>query len=294
MWAKKASSDCYSLISTSISNKGGRLGLHPAISGFPFSSKASDSPPPALGPAPFDPHRRHVQARNFASAAGVPPRQPPVSAAVPAAAPGMDYLSLFQPAYGNALTGLGAFSPGSVLKVYPLPRFVLKEDIIHHLRGSNVQPESIKFVYNTTFRPDYVQFDVDSASTQRQIMKRLQERGRLGCRYLKAEVSPPVPWTFVDAALKDSPRGRTLVMYNVSANTDFEDVERFFTGYNYDPSCIRFIKVSNEQVQTRGLRRPTSHHVAVGFTTKLEALRAMREKMGEFCANMVVNLRLIQ
>ena len=32
------------------------------------------------------------------------------------------------------------------------------------------------------------QFDIDSASSQRQIMKRLQERGRLGCKFLRAEV----------------------------------------------------------------------------------------------------------
>ena len=34
-----------------------------------------------------------------------------------------------------------------------------------------------------------------------------------------------------------------LVMYNVGANTDFEDVERFFAGFDYDPSHVRFIKV---------------------------------------------------
>ena len=70
-------------------------------------------------------------------------------------------------------------------------------------------------------------------------MKRLQERGRLGCKFLRAEVvgfifsshlvlfyssayflissngfsklqSPAHPWTFVDASLKDAPRGRTV------------------------------------------------------------------------------------
>ena len=115
-----------------------------------------------------------------------------------------------------------------------------------------------------------------------------------------------------------------LVMYNVGANTDYEDVERFFAGFDYDPSHVRFIKVyvviylltklifdchktsliqtlalllcrSNEQAQNRGAqRRPISYHVAVGFTTKLEALRALREKSGDFCGNMSVNLRLIQ
>ena len=112
-------------------------------------------------------------------------------------------------------------------------------------------------------------------------------------------------------------------MYNVGANTDYEDVERFFAGFDYDPSHVRFIKVyvviylltklnfdclnfsnvtlallfcrSNEQAQNRGAqRRPISYHVAVGFNTKLEALRALREKSGDFCGNMSVNLRLIQ
>eukprot|EP00250_Pteridium_aquilinum_P000831 c10998_g1_i2 orf=110-745(+) len=209
MLAKKALSNCSGLVTV----KRSRLGFD-AVACFtsPFSSKAGDVIPSASA-APSPPIESlkplRSQTRSFSSGTGSPPRQPPVGATAPAAAPGTDYLSLFQPSYGNALTGLGAFTPGSVLKVYPLPRFVLKEDILRHLEGSNVKEENVKFVYNPTFRPDYVQFEVDSASTQRQIMKRLQERGRLGCRFLKAEVSPPMPWSVVDAALKDSPRGRT-------------------------------------------------------------------------------------
>lgn len=258
-----------------------------------FSSNAGDGAPPAspntVHVEPLKPLRR--QTRNFSSGAGTPPRSPPAGAAASAAAPGTDYLSLFQP---NAVAGLAPFSPGSVLKVYPLPRYVLKEDIVNHLQGTNVKSENVKFIYNPQFRPDYVQFNVDSAATQKSILKRLQERGRLGCRLLKAELSQPMPWTAVDAAIKDSPRGRTLLMHNASITTDFEDVERFFSGYNFDPSYIRFIKVNTVQNQGRNMRRPFILHVAVGFTTKLEALRAMREKMGDFCANVAINLRLIQ
>lgn len=289
MLAKKALSKC-----SVVTGKRCRLGfVSETHLASPFSSKAGDGGPSA--PAPVEPIKPlHRQSRNFSSGTANPPRQPPPSASAPAAAPGTDYISLFQPSHGNALTGIGAFSPGSVLKVYPLPRYVLKEDFIRHLEVNNLLPENIKFVYNAAFRPDYVQFDVDSASTQRQITKRLQERGRLGCRFLKAEVVTPMHWSVVDAALKDSPRGRTVLMYNVHINTDNEDVERFFAGYNFDASYIRFVKVSNEQIPNRTVRRPIALHVAVGFTTKLEALRAMREKMGDFCANVPVNLRLIQ
>lgn len=156
-----------------------------------------------------------------------------------------------------------------------------------------MKAENVKLVYNTLFRPDYVQLEVDSAATLKQLMKRLQERGRLGCCFLKAEVSAPMPWTFADAALRDAPRGRTLIMWNVHPSTDIEDVERFFQGYNYDASCIRMINV--DQFQSRGLnRRPVPIHVSVGFSTKLEALRAMREKSGDICASVAINLRFIQ
>ncbi|MCO5561742.1 hypothetical protein L7F22_015365 [Adiantum nelumboides] len=247
----------------------------------PFSSKFGDG----IDERPKPLHR---QTRNFSSGTATPPGSSPA-----AAAPGTDYLSLFQPATGRGGT-LAPFSPGSVLKIYPLPRYVLKEDIIQHLEGVDLNPENVKFVYTPQFRPDHVQFNVESPSTQRTIMRRLQERGRLGYRILRAEMSQPMPWTAVDAAVKDSPRGRTLLMYNVSGNTDHEDVERFFNGYTFDPSYIRFIRVTPEQNPNRNVRRQISLHVAVGFTTKLEALRAMREKTGDFCANVAINLRLIQ
>ncbi|KAI5074602.1 hypothetical protein GOP47_0010563 [Adiantum capillus-veneris] len=249
-----------------------------------FSSKAGDGAPNVTLDERPKPLLR--QTRNYSSGGSAPP-----GSQAPAAAPGTDYLSLFQPATAG---GLAPFSPGSVLKIYPLPRYVLKEDIVHHLEGVNVKPENVKFVYTPHFRPDYAQFNVESTSAQKSIMRRLQERGRLGYRILRAEMSQPMPWTVVDAALKDSPRGRTLLMYNASINTDYEDVERFFSGYNFDPSYIRFIRVTPNENQNRNVRRPISLHVAVGFTTKLEALRAMREKMGDFCSNVAINLRLIQ
>lgn len=276
MLAKKVLSKC--------PGKRCRLGF--VTEAAPFSSQASDG-----GPAEPATPLRH-QSRNFSSgAAGSAPRQP----ATAPAAPGTDYISLFQPASErNALSRTGPYTPGHVLKIYPLPRYVLKEDIIRHLEVNKLQSENVKLVYNAVFRPEYVQFDVDSAATQRQIMKRLQERGRLGCKVLKAELVAPVHWTVVDAALKDSPRGKTVLMYNLNMSTDFEDVERFFSGYNIDAKHIRFVRLSNEQVAERIVKRRTVLHVAVGFTTRLEALRAVREKTGDFCANVAVNLRLIQ
>ncbi|KAH7297387.1 hypothetical protein KP509_26G067300 [Ceratopteris richardii] len=234
-------------------------------------------------------HNAHQQAMNFSSGKNVP-ESSSSSKSESSIGSGGDYLSLFQPSSGSSIA---PYTPGNVLKVYPLPRYVLKEDIVRHVEGSNIKPENVKFVYSTAFRPDYVQISVDSPSTQKQAMKYLQERGRLGFRLLRLETSQPMPWTVVDAALKDSPRGRTILMFNVNLSTDFEDVERFFTGYNYDSSYVRFIRVNTESNRAR-IGRQQVLHVAVGFKTKLEALRAMREKMGDFCVNRAISLRLIQ
>ncbi|KAH7276336.1 hypothetical protein KP509_39G003200 [Ceratopteris richardii] len=200
---------------------------------------------PSAGASSFD-HSESVryvhrqQRVHFSSGKSAPPQKSLSAKSDSATSSGNDYLSLFQPTSATSIT---PFSPGNVLKVYPLPRYVLKEDVVRHVEGSNVQPENLKFIYGSSFRPDYVQITVDSSSTQKQVTKCLQERGRLGFRLLRLEMSQPMPWTIVDAALKDSPRGRTLLMYNVSLNTDFEDVERFFAGYSYDSSYVRFIRV---------------------------------------------------
>jgi hypothetical protein len=70
--------------------------------------------------------RHAALARSFSSAASDPPRKnspspPPPSASAPAAPPGTDYVTLFQPSYGNALTGLGAYTPGISRRLFYTP-----------------------------------------------------------------------------------------------------------------------------------------------------------------------------
>ena len=80
-----------------------------------FSTKAKDSSSPASDVQ----NHIHGQARSFSSSSsttGAPPRKnpapPPSSSSASSAPPGTDYVTLFQPSYGNALTGLGAYTPG--------------------------------------------------------------------------------------------------------------------------------------------------------------------------------------
>ncbi|XP_002988209.2 bromodomain-containing protein 4 isoform X2 [Selaginella moellendorffii] len=182
-------------------------------------------------------------------------------------------------------------------KLHNLPRQILKNDIVNYFSELNLQKDSVHMTYDEKFYPLYAHIAFDSTEALKNAVKILQTKGRLGGRIVKMEsfvqFMPPTHPQMTEHLNKYL--GRMLLMLHIPPEGRIEDLERFFDGYGFDPSALSML----DAVQMTLARFPKEgnrmvRRAAIGFCSSLEAMRALREKQGDFVLNEPIELRLIQ
>ncbi|CAN1142854.1 hypothetical protein LINPERPRIM_LOCUS26217 [Linum perenne] len=194
-------------------------------------------------------------ANHFSTEAGQPPSPPEPSSVDP-------FLQTPGVAYGRLFGG---------------GRNTLKTDIINLLEGCDLGVEDIKFSYTRGFNPNAVLLQFPSRQAYDNAFKVIARKGRI-YRLQRAERSE---WD-----LQTPHYGKTVLLQGISNNVIAEDVERFLSGCEFDPSSIQFIR--------QGIPPNAVKAAVVKFESPVQAMNAFISKNGGFCLNSRVWMRVVQ
>jgi hypothetical protein len=156
-------------------------------------------------------------------------------------------------------------------------RSTLKMDIVHFFEGCNLKPEDMKFAYNRNYAPLGMILQFSSRAAYGIAQRLTAIKGRY---YRMMEVDRS-QWSNLESPFD----GKVLLLHGVPQNALLEDVERFFSGCNFDSSSVRFFirPVLDEPVR----------FALVSFRSQREAMHALREKNRNVCLNSPITLRLL-
>ncbi|CAN1304488.1 hypothetical protein LINPERPRIM_LOCUS26217 [Linum perenne] len=197
-------------------------------------------------------------ANHFSTEAGQPPSPPEPSSVDPfLQTPGVAI------AYGRLFGG---------------GRNTLKTDIINLLEGCDLGVEDIKFSYTRGFNPNAVLLQFPSRQAYDNAFKVIARKGRI---YRLQRMSFKL--TFV---LNSHTLFLQVLLQGISNNVIAEDVERFLSGCEFDPSSIQFIR--------QGIPPNAVKAAVVKFESPVQAMNAFISKNGGFCLNSRVWMRVVQ
>ncbi|GBG60470.1 hypothetical protein CBR_g5643 [Chara braunii] len=191
-------------------------------------------------------------------------------------------------------------------KVYNAPKYCLRSDILRFFEGCNLTPDKMAVAYDSRYRPRNWHLEFDTLEDF-QVANALLTRNKfMWPRPIRLEQESKQEMM---AALRlydvTHLRDRTLLMINLPEEVNMEDIERFFEGYSISGQGVKLLRYVHEKVRTprikrlQGEWRKTMDNVVerralVCFTSELEALRALRERQGEYVQDMEIELKLIQ
>ncbi|XP_072977197.1 uncharacterized protein [Typha angustifolia] len=156
-------------------------------------------------------------------------------------------------------------------------RNTLKTDVIHYLEGCKLSINDVKFDYNRAYTPVGVLLQFPSRSSFDLAVRQTIRKGRL----YKLEKIDRSEWD-----LKTSYDGKAVLLQGVPRNALQEDVERFLSGCNFDPSSFQtFVRPGF----------PDPIRVAIiQFPTQVDAMNAFCVKNRSFCLNNPISMRVLQ
>ncbi|OAY41072.1 uncharacterized protein LOC110623640 [Manihot esculenta] len=208
---------------------------------------------------------------NHADAVAVCYRQPPKLFSTEAKQPPASEDSSIDPFLQNTGTGM------VYAKLFGITRQTLKTDIINLLEGCNLTLDDIKVNYNRSFVPVGMMLQFPSRVVFDNAFKVIAKKGRL----YRLENADRSQW---DILMPHD--GKTLLLEGIPRNAQPEDVERFLSGCEYDPSSIQL-----------SLRQgfPDPIRIArVRCNTRTQAMNAFITKNRGFCLNNQVSVRVLQ
>ncbi|XP_065856288.1 uncharacterized protein [Euphorbia lathyris] len=190
--------------------------------------------------------------------------------------------SSFQPFLRNAGSGM------VYAKLFGLTKHTLKTDIITWFEGSNLTPDDIKVVYNRNFMPLGMIIQFSSGAAFDVAYKTLLKRGRL----IKLERADRDVWDNIvpyegrlaERQFDTTFDGKTVLLQGIPPNAVPEDLERFLSGCQFDPSST----VSMTQ------RGPMEKIALIRFSSRTEAMNAFIMKNRGYCLNGQIKMRLLQ
>ncbi|KAH7677960.1 Nucleotide-binding alpha-beta plait domain-containing protein [Dioscorea alata] len=162
-------------------------------------------------------------------------------------------------------------------KLSGIGRNTLKTDVINFFEGCHISPGDIKVLYNRAYSPVGMILQFPSRSAFDMAVRQSVRKGRL-YRLDKVDRSQ---WDELLAY-----NGKAIVLQGIPRNTTFEDVERFLTGFNYDPSTLQLI---NRPGMAQTMRVAIAH-----FHSRIDAMNAYVTKNRSFCLNSPVTVRFLQ
>ncbi|KAJ8747075.1 hypothetical protein K2173_014482 [Erythroxylum novogranatense] len=157
-------------------------------------------------------------------------------------------------------------------KVFGITRHTFKTDIINMLQGSNLTVDDIKFSYNRGYMPIASMVQFPSHQAYDIANRTLAKKGRL----YRLERADRSEWDILMPY-----DGKTVLLRGVPRNASIDDVERFLSGCEYDPSSI--------QMPRQGL--PVT---LVRFPTRTAAMNAFITKNRGFCLNNPITVRVLE
>ncbi|XP_042472919.1 uncharacterized protein LOC122055514 [Zingiber officinale] len=153
----------------------------------------------------------------------------------------------------------------------------LKTDVINFFDESNLSTDDIKVEYTKAYNPVGMLLQFSSQSAFDLALKQNSRKGRL----FKIEKVDRSHWD-----LTISYDGKAVMLEGLPLNSTIEDIERFLSGCNFDPS--RF------QTSVRpGFPDPVKLAI-VHFMSRIDATNAFCWKNRNFCQNNPVSVRVLQ
>ncbi|KAM7264823.1 hypothetical protein ACFE04_002506 [Oxalis oulophora] len=154
-------------------------------------------------------------------------------------------------------------------------KYTLKSDIVNLLDGSNLTTDDVKVIYNQSFSPAAMMVQFPSLNAFDEAFKMINRKARI----FRLE---RVDRSFWDQQI--SYNGRAVLLRGLQRSTLAEDVERFFSGWDYDSSSIEFNNV-----------RPNSGQIGkmamVRFPSSTQAMSAFIKKNRDFLLNTQISLQ---
>lgn len=192
--------------------------------------------------------------------------------------------------------------------LFNAPWYALKNEVADFFAGCNLRPEGLSTVIDERGRQLCWRLVFDTEADLRAAHRLVRARMRIGGRAmviddapyaeLIQETNPRHPNRVAEGA-----RGRTLLMTNLEGDVPLEALERFFEGFELAPAPFKLMRIEHYGVRTplrrkvKGETRPlvdiTELRVLVKFLSEREAHRALRERFGEFLADVPVELKVI-
>lgn len=156
-------------------------------------------------------------------------------------------------------------------------RNTLKTDIIHLLEESNLSTDDVKFVYNNIFNPISMMLRFRSQSSYDKALRQTLRKGRL----YNLEKIYSGQWD-----ITESHDGRTVMVSGIPRSAIRDDIDRFLSGCNFDPSSFRYVNRPGIQSTVKA--------VAFRVPTALEAINFCIRKNRSMCGNAPVTVRVLQ
>ncbi|KAL4323302.1 hypothetical protein GQ457_11G007660 [Hibiscus cannabinus] len=163
-------------------------------------------------------------------------------------------------------------------KLFGATKYTMKSDVISLLEGCNLTPDDIKVSYSRSFFPVAMMLRFPSPGAFSNATRTLRRFDRL---YRLDRVNDS-DWDIVTPY-----NGKTVVLQGLPRSAGFEDIERFLSGCDYDPSSIQSF-TSNRPGFTTGLRLTT-----VQFPSHIQAMNACISKNRKVCLNNQVSVRVL-
>ncbi|GAA0153527.1 hypothetical protein LIER_11743 [Lithospermum erythrorhizon] len=157
-----------------------------------------------------------------------------------------------------------------------ITKYTTRSDVCNLLDGCNLNLDDIKVEYSRSFLPVsmLIQFpsrdayEVGLKATRRDRLHRLDMTNRSAWGTLHAY------------------EGRSILLEEVPISATPDDVERFLSGCQYDPSTFR-------NIFSRGGFPQTVRFVTVSFPSQALAMHACITKDRSFCINKQISVRVL-
>ncbi|KAK6231516.1 hypothetical protein QUC31_011211 [Theobroma cacao] len=163
-------------------------------------------------------------------------------------------------------------------KLHGITKHTMKSDIMSLLEGCNLTADDIKVHYSRSFFPLGMMLRFSSPAAFSNAARTIRRFDRL-YRLEKVEASD---WDIVRPY-----NGKTVLLLGIPRNALVEDVERFLSGCDYDPSSIQMVTVPKP-----GTPVPF-RFTTVRFPSQIQAMNACISKNRNVCLNNQLSVRVL-
>lgn len=148
---------------------------------------------------------------------------------------------------------------------------ILKTDILHYFEGCNLSIGDVKVEYNRAYNPTALMLQFPSQTSYDTALRQARNNGRL----YRVEKVDRSHWDLVQ-----SYDGRAILLQGLPRNAMSDDIERLFSGTNFDPNIPPAMRVGPLTL--------------VRFPTRTDAMNAFLTKNKSFCLNNPIIMRVLQ